>query len=67
MKLPITEFPPASEAQTSSSAWAHELPFTWQTKFHTHTKQMTKSWLRTFWCSYCYTANGKTIHSGLNS
>jgi hypothetical protein len=65
--LPITEFSAASENQISSSAWAHELPFTWQTKFHTHTKQMTKSWLCIFSCSYSYIANGKTEHSGLNS
>jgi hypothetical protein len=64
MKLPITEFSAASEAQTHSSARAHDLPFMWQTKFHIRTKQMIKSWLCTFWCSYSYTTNGKTKHSG---
>jgi len=67
MKLPIIEFSAASEAQTYSSDWAHDLPFMWQTNLHTHTKQMTKSWLCTFWCSYSYIANGKTKHSGPNS
>ena len=67
MTLPITEYSAASETQISSSAWAHELPFMWKTKFRTHTKQMTKSWLCIFWCSYSYIANGKTEHSGLNS
>ena len=67
MKLPITEFSAASEGQIHSSVRAHELPFTWQTKFHIRIEQMIKSWLCTFWCSYSYIANGKTKHSGPNA